>query len=815
MAQKSDKTAQKGEESARTHLDIGYYKENFSKSQDKKPFVNRQKHAIIAFFACIFMPKAPRSAYFATLLSRLILAAIAFVFVLLLAIPIGFYGMALYIAPTLPDIKSLETVALEMPLRIYTKDGKMLGQFGNRYSEPVQFNEVPAQLVQAFLSAEDASFYEHSGISVKGIARALSQAASDSDNQTGGSTITMQVAKNYFLNDERTINRKLTELFLARKIEGALDKNAILILYFNKIYMGEGAYGIKAAARRYYNKSLDELTLGQMAMLAGLPKAPGANNPVLNPKRAMARRNWILGQMRRYGYIDDHAYQNAIVEDISLNQSPDVLDVNMPYLAEMARQSLALKYGDKVADSGWRVEITVASDLQAAADKAVHDGILAYDHRHGFRGVEAKEGDLAKFVRYGDMYPAQVVKTDRGGFDAKLQDGRVVRVASAIIGSVGAVRVGNIVRIVPTGDGDNIKWRMTQAPAVQSALASIDPNNGAILAMVGGFDFAQSKFNRAAQGYRQPGSIIKPLVYSAAFENGKTPQSSVSDAPLRVGKWQPKNADGRFYGDMPMNQALYLSRNLPAVRTLKDVGINTARTLMGHMGLERERLPEALALALGAADATPLQMATAYATFANGGHRVQPYLIERIYDYHGNILYQANPAQACASCFNKKLAEDGKKDKEPTPRIWGDFHPANPVVSEAPQAPRIISPSTAEQMAGVLREVITKGTGRRAQALNRPDVGGKTGTTNLAKDAWFAGIHPSTVAVVWVGFDNPKPLGAHEFGGVAALPIWVDYMKIALKDKPVGYVVSGNPAKSKKVKQEFIDLVDESSKKRK
>lgn len=786
------------------------------------------------------MSKNTFSASFIAILSKVILGVLALFAILILAFPIGFYGMAMYLEPTLPDVNNLDNSRFEMPLQIYTADNKLIGQYGNRYSLPVTFDEIPERMIQAFLAAEDDTFFEHSGISVKGMGRALTEVVSDNDAQTGGSTITMQVAKNYFLSPERTINRKLTELFIARKIENELTKNEILTLYVNKIYLGEGTYGIQAAARRYYSKNLESLTIAQMAMIAGLPKAPSAYNPVVNPERAMERRNWIIGRMHQEGFITASEKDAAIAEPMGLNIYQEKLDLNMPYVAEMVRSTLVDRYGEAVMDSGWRVQTTINSSSQLAANTALVGGLRDYDRRHGWRGVEAEEGTLKGRKNFDHIYPAKVTKVHNQSFEAKLQSGETVtigwsgmnwvrryydanRVGGGYSNAHQMVKVGNIVRISPINESKTA-WRMESIPEVQGALVSLDPENGALRAVVGGFHFNHSKFNRAIQGYRQPGSIIKPFIFAAALESGQyTPDSLISDAAIRVGSWQPKNADGRYTGDMTLRRALTLSRNTPAIRLLRSAGVDESRHLMNAMGgLEMERMPSTLALALGAADATPLQMATGFATIINGGHRIQPYFIERIYNFDNETIYQANPQQACALCFNENLSAtnakllelfEANRSQEPAGELGtpaGDrLHPRSaPQYVAATQASRVLSHQTAYDISNIMREVITSGTGRRARALGRSDVGGKTGTTNLAKDAWFAGFHPTNVAVVWVGFDTPSTLGNSEYGGVAALPIWVNFMSHELRNTPSQWISQEDRSKAIKATQQVIDLKD-------
>ena len=823
------------------------------------------------------MTKKNATARLIHFLVGLFIACLALALILALAVPIGFYGMAMYLSPTLPSIQEIKTASLEMPLQIYSSDDKLIGQYGNRLSLPVTFEEIPKGLTNAFLAAEDSSFFQHSGISIKGLGRAVTEVVTDDDSQTGGSTITMQVAKNYFLSSERTLNRKLTELFLARKIEDELSKNEILTLYVNKIYLGEGAYGIRAAAKKYYSKSLENLTVAEMAMLAGLPKAPSKYNPVANPSRALTRRNWIIGRMHELGYIDKAQHDEAINAPIGITLYQEKLDMNMPYLAEMTRSALVDRYGEQVMHGGWRVRLTVDSEAQKAAESAVLAGLVAYEHRHGWRGAEANGEPLENFSRYSNMSPAKVTKVNSRSFEATIPSGENVTVnwsgMSWARKYISADRIGyfpsnasqivsknDIVRLMPTTNGG---WQLGQIPKVQGSLVSLNPETGAVRALVGGFDFNHSKFNRALQGWRQPGSTIKPLVYTAALEKGYRPDSIVSDRPIQVGDWKPKNSDGRFLGDITLRRGLYLSRNLVSIRLLQSIGISDARNLLDEFGLDKEKLPTTLSLALGAGQATPLQMATAYSTFANGGHRIQPYFIDQIYNYNNKLLFQANPQQACALCFNEQLEDVNKKlikdyeakieaenkaaakDKKVSPKdkavdkeLDADIDAKNsdteakddkalnlniydaspdsdrlkaPVIQyvRAEQAPRILKPRVAFEMADILRDVIQRGTAFKARALGRDDIGGKTGTTNEAKDAWFAGFHPTNATVVWMGFDQPSTLGRREYGGVAALPVWMDFMKAQLTDTPSQWVSINNRAKSKKQQQTIIEMMDE------
>lgn len=786
--------------------------------------------------------------YLISFLNRLILAIVALFFILVLAFPIGFYGMAMYLEPSLPKVEELKTMPLEMPLQIYTADNLLIGQYGSRYSLPIKYEQLPKQVEQAFLSAEDSSFFQHSGISVKGLGRAITQMLTKSDDQTGGSTITQQVAKNYFLSPEQTFERKLTEMYLARRIENQMTKDEIMTLYVNKIYLGQGAYGIKAAAKRYFSKSLENLTLAETALLAGLPKAPSEFNPVINPKRATERRDWILSRMLNEGYITQDAYDDAIDEPITLKMYHDEIDLDLPYISEMARTALVEKYGEAVMTSGWRVQLTVDSQTQIQAEKAVRNGLQAYTRQYGISGsgIEAQSGNLGDFAVYDDMEPAKVLKINKHTMRVALKSGDQFEIAKS-----SGVEVGNIIRVVPTNQ-DKTRWVMKKAPQIQGALLSINPKNGSIIAAVGGYSFYQNKFNRATQGYRQPGSIIKPLVYASAMEYRKmSPESAISNKP-HTRSW-PKNAGSSGYsGFSTLRQALAVSYNTAAVNVLKKAGIDQTRALMNNMGLEKSHTPSDLALALGAGEATPLQMATAFSTFINGGHRISPYIVERVYDFNSRLIYQSSPNQSCAICFNstvektnQKLAKafekaqsekiqntDTKNTRKKNTNINQDnqaspnpptlpknydaaasYDRLNPKSATqylvAKQAPRILSPRVAYDMAGMLKTVVQAGTGKRALSLGRSDIGGKTGTTNKAKDVWFAGVNPNITTVVWVGFDTPRSLGSREYGGTRALPIWNDFMRYALKDLPVEWVSADNQSKSEQQTQKVVNITDD------
>lgn len=754
------------------------------------------------------------------------------VIIILVSLPMGFYGMYLYLAPSLPDMSSLKKAPLLKPLQVYTADNKLIAEYGGKLSIPVKYEQIPPTFIHGFLAAEDSSFFEHNGISFKGLGRALTESVTGSDVQTGGSTITMQVAKNYYLSPDRTLRRKLTEVFLARKIEQNLTKQEILTAYVNKIFLGKNAYGIAAAARIYYNKNLNELTTAQMAMIAGLPKAPSKYNPVVNPDRALERRNWILGRMLQLGYINQNQYQQAVAEPINLNMVDRSVSNVFPYVGEMVRSELVEHFGEQAIDSGYKVYTTIDSNRQRYAEQAIQNGLEAYDRRHGWRGPEAHDKPLKQFIAYANTYPAQVTKVNSNSFEALMQDGSTVTVnwsgmswvrpyrnANSVGGAPSnasqIVKVKDIVRLRP--NEGKTAWSLVQVPKVQGQLIAINPNDGAIEAVVGGYNFYQSKFNRALQGWRQPGSTIKPFVYALALERGMTPYSMVNDSPITIGKWSPRNADGRYLGMIPLRRALYLSRNSVSVRLLQNVGIERTRQLFMDFGLQDDQIPRNYTIALGTPQVLPVQMATGYATFANGGYRIQPHFITRIEDASGKVIYEAKPEYACIPCISSPTKAAGQQDAETAKKAdtkeitnatldeanaasevqmtAANAEPASKPNGDYRQAQRILKSSSAYDMANILRDVIQHGTGRAAMKIGRDDLGGKTGTTNDAKDAWFAGFNGKLVAVAWVGFDQPRTLGRREYGGVAALPIWTSFMGQSLKDTPSAWVRLDKEAK--------------------
>lgn len=748
-----------------------------------------------------------------------------------------FAGLYLYLSPKLPAVETLRQVQLQTPLRIYSRDDRLIGEFGEKRRYPITYNNIPQDYINAILAAEDDQFYAHNGVSIKGLMRAASQLLQSGHIKTGGSTITMQVARNFFLTRNQTFARKFNEILLALEIEQKLSKEEILELYVNKIYLGNRAYGIQASAQVYYGKDISELSLAQLAMIAGLPKAPSAYNPIANPSRALIRRNWILGRMLELGHITPQQYDTAKSEDMSARYHGSPLDLQAPYIAEQARKKAIELLGEGAYTDGYRVYTTIDSRLQDKAQKSVVKGLLTYDLRHGYRGPEQtlaelnvanllNEGGesiytnwleaLKKLPSYANLQPAAVTAVHEQSVDVLLanntkatlnwDDGlsharRYIsenRRSAPPKQASDIVAVGDVIRVEHL-DADN-RWQLRQIPAAQAALLSLNPNNGAILSMVGGFDFQQSHFNRAIQAARQPGSNFKPFIYTAALENGFTPATIMNDAPIVFDDsgletaWRPENASGKFFGPTRLRQALYKSRNLVSIRVLRAVGINNALSGLDRFGFNTQEMPRDLSLALGSYAMTPLQIATGYAVFANGGYRVEPFLIDSIEDINGEDVYTSAPLTVCRDCQqdNNEGSEknsDSDTDKHSviaTPLL--DIAPADISfeieVEELPAAPRVLDEQVAYIIDSMLRDVIQRGTGRKAKALGRTDIAGKTGTTNGPRDAWFSGYNPDVVTTTWLGFDKNTPLGRNEYGGSAALPIWLDYMQLALDKHP-------------------------------
>ncbi len=726
------------------------------------------------------------------------------------ALVLAVSGAFLYLSPTLPSVDALRSIELQIPLRVYTSDGKLIAEFGEMRRSPIAFADIPPDFTSALLAAEDDNFANHYGVDLTSLMRAATQLLKTGQIQSGGSTITMQVAKNFFLTSERSFSRKITEILLALQIERELSKNEILELYVNKIYLGHRAYGIEAAAQVYYGKSIRDLSLSQLATIAGLPKAPSAFNPLTNPTRAKERRDWILGRMFRLGRIDQARYEAALAEPMNASYHVATPEVSAPYVAEMARAEMVGRYGSDAYTQGFNVTTTVPSNLQVMANKALRDGLIEYDQRHGYRGPESRlpgmtretwQTELAKQGLRGGLEPAIVTQVEKSGILVLTRRGNEEAVSWDSMkwarpflntNSLGprpqqpsdVVQIGDLIR-VQRQDDDSL--RFVQLPSAQSALVSLDPQNGAIRALVGGFSFEQSNYNRAVQAKRQPGSSFKPFIYSAALDNGYTAASLVNDAPIVFVDdymdqvWRPKNDNNTFLGPIRLREALYKSRNLVSIRLLQAMGIENTLSYIERFGFNRQDLPRNLSLALGTANLTPMEIATGWTAFANGGHKVQPYLIQRIDNRHGDPLFVANPPS---------VPNAAKVEVPPPVNEEGVMNPAEAAPEQLPDAPqpaeaeRILDERTAYIMTSMLQDVIKRGTGRRAMALGRNDLAGKTGTTNESKDSWFSGYNADYVTTVWAGFDQPESLGRNEYGGTVALPIWMNYMGAALKDKP-------------------------------
>lgn len=723
---------------------------------------------------------------------------------------IGLFGAALVVyvtLPELPDIAGLADVTFEEPLRVYTAQGSLMAEFGVQRRRAVAYAELPPNLINAFIATEDARFFAHAGFDIVGLTRAAVHLLRTGAMTQGGSTITMQVARNFYLTRERTMRRKLAELLLAMRIEKALTKEEILELYLNKIFFGHRAYGIVAAAEFYYRKPLDELTLAQMAMLAGLPKAPSAANPLSNPARAKGRRDYILRRMRELGLITEARYREALDEPLSETHYRPAIEFSADYIAEMVRLEVIDRFGEEEAYSlGLLVHTTVDEKLQRAADQALRDGLTAYTLRHGYHGPEASiagaaskrqaelDEVLAERPRVPGLPVGVVTRVEPDRALVYLGDGRVHELTLPQVAwarryrgvdsrgpaprRVGdAVAVGDVIRLRQTDEGE---WRLAQVPFVGGALVAMSPFDGAVRALSGGYAFSWSKFNRAVDTKRQPGSSFKPFVYAAAFDQGWTPASYVRDQPFQMPGargtiWRPQNADRKFLGPMRIRPALARSRNLAVIDLVNRMGAGVTRDYIQRFGFAPESIPNNIVLALGAGYASPLEMATGFSVFANGGYKVEPYVIARIEDVHGNLLFEANAPRACLECWLEQ-PDDG------TARTLALG------ASEPPQAPLVIDPRIAYNMDSIMRDVITAGTGTRARVLERPDIAGKTGTTNDQRDSWFAGYQPEIVAVAWMGMDDNRSLGRSEWGGTAALGIWVDFMREALAGIPVASI---------------------------
>lgn len=728
----------------------------------------------------------------------------------------GFAGLYLYLSPNLPEADTLRDVKLRTPMRVMSRDGLLIGQFGEQKRSPLRFDQIPQSFVDALIAAEDDEFFEHSGVDLAGLARAMSELLMTGRKGSGGSTLTMQVARNYFLSLERTFLRKFNEILLALEIERALSKEEIFELYVNRVFLGHRAYGFEAAAQTYYGKSLSELTLAQHAMLAGIPKAPSRNNPLSNPEAGKDRRNWILGRMTKLGMITEAARQVASKEAVNASYHGLQVEVDASYVAEMVRQEMVERYGNAAYNDGYVVYTTVDAKLQQAGRDALLSGLKTYDKRHGWRGPERKlpptddEATDATRRRWGealadmpiiaDLEPGIVAYIDEDGADILRKNGETVRLPwrdaldrtrrylsensrSAAPASVDALlSLGDMVRIEHVA-GDNTRWQLAQVPRAQAALVSLDPENGAIRALVGGMGFELSKFNRAIQAKRQPGSNFKPFLYAAAIESGLTPASLINDAPIVLDNlaseeiWRPENDSGKFYGPTRLRDALTFSRNLVSIRVLQQLGVDRLASYVEQLGFDTTAMDRNLTLALGTHAYSPLEVARGYGILANGGYQISPYLIARIEDAKGEVLFTAEPAVACKPC--RVTASDAGLPRE-EPLRMEDILGESQSTAAQPLAPSVMDPRASFIVTSMLQDVIQRGTGRRARVLERNDIAGKTGTTNGPRDAWFSGFNDQLATTAWVGFDDYSLLGKREFGGTAALPIWIDFMRAAL-----------------------------------
>lgn len=732
-------------------------------------------------------------------------------------------GVYLYFAPQLPDTDELRNIELQTPLRIYTADHQLITEIGEKRRTPLRFQQIPDTFINALLASEDDGFFQHYGIDVKGLLRATLELILSGEKKSGGSTITMQVAKNYYLSNEKTYIRKIRQILLAIKIEQTFSKEEILELYVNKIYLGKRAYGFEAAAQVYYGKPLKQLDLAQTAMVAGLPQAPSANNPINSPTKATKRRNYVLKRMLQLGHITEQQYTVAKAAPITAVYHGPTSDISAPYVAEVVRKHMEAQYGEKAYTDGYKVYTSIDSKRQRAANVALQSGILQYDRSHGLRTkpeilatektgntapdfrppwtltsddktnwsatIKAWKDQLGKEHKDGILTPAIVAHTDAKGAWVLTHQGefRFINMKNMQwaapyinVNAVGkkprkpsdVVAIGQKIWVEEKEDA----LLLSQKPEAEGALISLNPNNGAIQAMVGGFSQSSNQFNRVNQADRQPGSAFKPFVYSAALSNGFTPASIINDAPVVFedrsleSTWRPENYNGKFYGPTRLRKALYRSQNLVSIRILKAMGARNVVDFTSQLGLPKDKLNADLSLALGASGLTPQELATGYAALANGGFAIEPYMIERIETDKGDILFQAQPKVACRDCVPIEQSENQQED--------------NDSATDTHMAQRVMEPRVNFLINSMLQDVIRRGTGKKAMQLGRRDLAGKTGTTNDQKDAWFSGYNQELVTTVWVGFDQPKTLGRRAFGGSVALPIWIDYMKVALEGVP-------------------------------
>jgi penicillin-binding protein 1A len=735
---------------------------------------------------------------------------------------IGFANVCayVYLRPALPDVSTLRDLQLQVPLRIYTRDGRLMAAIGDQRRIPVQYDQLPKKLIQAFLATEDDRFFQHHGVDWQGILRAAVANFKAGRISQGASTITMQVSRDMFLSPKRDMKRKMSEVYISLLMETEFTKEEIFSLYVNKIFLGQRAYGVAAAAEVYFGKTLDQLNIAEMATLAGIPTAPSVVNPVASAEAARVRRTHVLGRMRELNYISQAEYDEANATPMVSRLHGPTIEVDAPYVAEMVRNEMQAKYGDNIYTAGYRVFTSIDSRLENAATVALRTGLLQYDRRHGWRGATAKvdpsktaspadlDLDLEEYPVIGGLRPAIVQSVEAKSAKVyvkgmgpvtlpweklswarrELPEEKMDRspVQASEIFSRGDViyTVGN--------SAENLQF--VQVPEVQSALVAEDPRDGAVVALVGGFDFFQSKFNRVTQARRQPGSGFKPFVYAAAFDKGYTPASVVLDAPIVIDEagmeqaWRPKDSHDKFAGPVRLREALVRSMNLVSVRLMREIGGDYTWNYVQRFGFDKSQLPRDLTMAIGTASLTPLQMVNAYATFANGGFKVTSYYIDRIEDANGKVLVQADPALACFACGHAPNSADARSSK-PTPSSAKAFldegePDGKTLISPKNLAPQIIRPQVAYLLADMMADVIKRGTAIRARSLNRDDIAGKTGTTNEWHDAWFNGFNGDLVASVWTGFDQERSLGDGEEGGRVSVPTWTYFMREALAGAP-------------------------------
>ncbi len=710
----------------------------------------------------------------------------------------------------LPSVTSLRDLRLQVPLRVYTRDNKLIGEFGAERRAPMRYEQMPQRVVDAFLAAEDDRFFEHTGVDWKGLVRASFVLITTGQKSQGGSTITMQLARNVFLTPERSYARKIKEIMLAWRLEKEMTKQEILETYLNKIFLGQRAYGIGAASRVYFGREPQDLTWSQTALLAGLPKAPSRDNPVSSPDRAKERRDYVLRRLRSLNKMSELDFQAALAEPVVVKFSLPEVEVDAHYVAEMVRAEMVNRFGEAAYTGGYRVVATIDAKRQDAANRALRDALIAYDERHGWRGPEshlperllADKADARGISAFLDalpsaagLVPGAVVEFDGTKLRLLTRSGLIDLAPEdykwAALSPKKTVKRGDVLRIRRDGE----RWKLAELPEAQGSLVALDPRDGSLVALVGGYDFLLNKYNRVLQAHRQPGSGFKPFLYTAAFDFGFTPASVVLDAPVVFEDtadqqaWRPENYGGDFKGPMRLREALVQSRNLVSVRLLQAIGIDYARNYIARFGLPKQQMPKDLSMALGSASFTPMEMARAYCALANSGYLIEPYFIDEIFDSRGKSVFKTRPKRACPECAADIIAASDKPAAAlPAARNKAPVPPPAPPPTGEDLAPRVVDAGLVWMVDDVLRDVATRGTAAKVRELGRSDLGGKTGTTNDETDAWFNGFNAQLVAITWVGFDQPTPLGRGEVGGRAALPMWMDFMRASLKGTPPAWL---------------------------